>query len=172
MQNSNLKRADEIHIGEKVSLATALEVVGVGNFGGNKVLTLAINPERQVSMYLHPDSFLAVHDEPEEMPDNGEIMDRLLAVIVQYTPITKSIMDAVEALVVNNLLDIPSVIELTNDLGPFDLGPVRSCRVCGCTDDDCSQCIQATGEACHWVGEDLCSRCAQSEIVNPKSEIG
>lgn len=37
---------------------------------------------------------------------------------------------------------------------------VRRCRVCGCTDDDCSQCIEATGEPCHWVEDDLCSRCA------------
>jgi len=38
---------------------------------------------------------------------------------------------------------------------------VRRCRICGCTDDDCSQCIAATGKACRWVeGEpDLCSRC-------------
>lgn len=35
------------------------------------------------------------------------------------------------------------------------------CRVCGCTDDDCSQCIEATGEPCTWVEPDLCSRCAQ-----------
>lgn len=37
---------------------------------------------------------------------------------------------------------------------------VRRCRVCQCTDDDCSQCIAATGSPCHWVGADLCSRCA------------
>lgn len=39
---------------------------------------------------------------------------------------------------------------------------VRRCRVCGCTDDDCSECIVATGHPCAWVkGEpDLCSRCA------------
>jgi ParB/RepB/Spo0J family partition protein len=37
---------------------------------------------------------------------------------------------------------------------------VRKCRVCGCTDDDCSQCVEKTGEPCHWVEEDLCSACA------------
>lgn len=35
-----------------------------------------------------------------------------------------------------------------------------TCRICGCTDDDCSQCIAATGEPCSWVEVDLCSRCA------------
>ena len=37
---------------------------------------------------------------------------------------------------------------------------VRQCRVCECTDADCSGCIERTGEPCHWVGVDLCSACA------------
>jgi hypothetical protein len=36
----------------------------------------------------------------------------------------------------------------------------RSCRVCGCTEDNCQQCIEKTGQPCHWVEEDLCSACA------------
>ncbi|MDR1506340.1 MAG: hypothetical protein LBI67_04495 [Treponema sp.] len=36
----------------------------------------------------------------------------------------------------------------------------RKCRVCGCTDLDCSGCIEKTGEPCYWVEEDLCSACA------------
>lgn len=39
---------------------------------------------------------------------------------------------------------------------------LRRCRVCGCTDDDCSQCIEKTGEPCHWVEADLCSACAEA----------
>jgi ParB/RepB/Spo0J family partition protein len=42
-------------------------------------------------------------------------------------------------------------------------GGTRTCRVCGCTDDDCSQCIEKTGERCHWVEEDLCSACAGTD---------
>lgn len=38
---------------------------------------------------------------------------------------------------------------------------VRACRVCGCTDDDCSQCVEAQGHPCHWVAADLCSRCQE-----------
>lgn len=38
---------------------------------------------------------------------------------------------------------------------------IRRCRVCECTDDDCSGCIQRTGKPCHWVTEDLCSACAE-----------
>lgn len=35
----------------------------------------------------------------------------------------------------------------------------RKCRVCGCTDDDCRQCIERTGKPCSWVEPDLCSAC-------------
>lgn len=35
-----------------------------------------------------------------------------------------------------------------------------ACRACGCTEDNCEQCIEAQGEPCHWVEADLCSRCA------------
>jgi len=44
---------------------------------------------------------------------------------------------------------------------------LRKCRVCGCTDLDCSGCIERTGEPCSWR-EDLetddgpiCSACAE-----------
>jgi|GEM_PF-1401039 len=44
-----------------------------------------------------------------------------------------------------------------NNPGPSE---ERACRICGCTDADCSQCIDKTGEPCSWVGQNLCSRCA------------
>jgi len=34
--------------------------------------------------------------------------------------------------------------------------------VCGCTDDDCRQCVEKTGEPCYWVEPDLCSACRPS----------
>jgi hypothetical protein len=34
-----------------------------------------------------------------------------------------------------------------------------ACRVCGCTEDDCSQCVKKTGEPCSWVAPGLCSAC-------------
>ena len=36
---------------------------------------------------------------------------------------------------------------------------VQTCRECGCTEADCSQCVEAQGHPCHWVEIDLCSRC-------------
>lgn len=44
-----------------------------------------------------------------------------------------------------------------------DLVEERECRVCGCTEDDCSQCIQKTGYPCHWVEADLCSACVDEQ---------
>lgn len=35
----------------------------------------------------------------------------------------------------------------------------KSCKICGCTDIDCKQCIEKTGHPCFWVEEDLCSAC-------------
>lgn len=42
---------------------------------------------------------------------------------------------------------------------PLTTSLLRRCRVCGCTDDNCTQCIQRTGHPCHWIASDLCSAC-------------
>jgi ParB family transcriptional regulator, chromosome partitioning protein len=44
---------------------------------------------------------------------------------------------------------------------------VRACRVCGCTEDDCRQCVEKTGEPCHWVEDDLCSACVEEDTAGP-----
>lgn len=38
----------------------------------------------------------------------------------------------------------------------------NTCKICGCTDNDCSQCITKTGVPCYWATaeQDLCSACA------------
>ncbi|MFN0068787.1 MAG: hypothetical protein ACKVYV_14260 [Limisphaerales bacterium] len=40
--------------------------------------------------------------------------------------------------------------------------PAGTCRVCGCTDDDCRQCIERTGQPCSWANAQhtLCTACA------------
>lgn len=40
----------------------------------------------------------------------------------------------------------------------------KTCRVCGCTEEDCKQCIEKTGTPCHWVEEDLCSACQTPDM--------
>jgi hypothetical protein len=47
---------------------------------------------------------------------------------------------------------------------------IRRCRVCGCTDYDCHQCIEKTGQPCYWVEDDLCSACA--DVPNLDGEDG
>jgi hypothetical protein len=43
------------------------------------------------------------------------------------------------------------------------------CRICGCTDNDCSGCIARTGIACSWVEQDLCSACVG--VAYPPDEV-
>ena len=45
----------------------------------------------------------------------------------------------------------------------------QKCRICGCTEGNCSQCIKLTGYPCHWVEEDLCSACA--DAINKKPGV-
>lgn len=40
---------------------------------------------------------------------------------------------------------------------------IQRCRKCGCTEDDCRQCIAAQGFPCSWVDIDLCSRCENED---------
>lgn len=42
----------------------------------------------------------------------------------------------------------------------------RKCKYCGCTDEDCRQCIERTGQACHWISDDVCSACADKAELN------
>lgn len=48
------------------------------------------------------------------------------------------------------------------DRNPTDTSQ-QVCKVCGCTDDNCDQCVDASGEACYWVESDLCSRCLHDQ---------
>jgi hypothetical protein len=38
--------------------------------------------------------------------------------------------------------------------------PQPACSVCGCTDEDCSGCVERTGDPCYWISPTLCSACA------------
>lgn len=39
------------------------------------------------------------------------------------------------------------------------------CRSCGCTDEDCSGCVERTGEPCRWIAPQLCSACGPMELT-------
>ncbi len=38
-------------------------------------------------------------------------------------------------------------------------GHTGKCRECGCTDDDCTGCVERTGHPCQWAAPNLCSAC-------------
>lgn len=50
--------------------------------------------------------------------------------------------------------------------------PQRQCRLCGCIDTDCRQCIRKTGEPCYWVAKDLCSACSYTIGAEVKTRNG
>jgi len=55
-------------------------------------------------------------------------------------------------------------------LQPEDMGMLlleQHCKVCGCTNDNCDQCVAKTGQPCTWVEDDLCSACAPPKIIAP-----
>ncbi len=41
----------------------------------------------------------------------------------------------------------------------------QKCKKCGCTDNNCTQCIEVQGKPCYWITNDLCSRCFSFDIV-------
>ncbi len=50
---------------------------------------------------------------------------------------------------------------LLEEKTPVDINN-RKCRECGCTQNDCSQCIDKTGNPCFWIEPDLCSACRKA----------
>lgn len=53
--------------------------------------------------------------------------------------------------------------------GGMPKADVGACRVCGCTDADCSACIAKTGVPCSWVESDLCSACVPKPKTKPNA---
>ena len=47
-----------------------------------------------------------------------------------------------------------------------------TCTICGCTDNNCSQCIEKTGEPCFWVdsGHEICSACYDDLVLSDQNE--
>jgi len=41
----------------------------------------------------------------------------------------------------------------------------QQCMLCGCTDDDCRQCVEVQGRPCYWIAKNICSRCAIEAAV-------
>lgn len=67
--------------------------------------------------------------------------------------------DQAEYLEALGMASVNDFAEAVIDLPAGSMIVPGRCRICGCTDNDCSQCIEKTGNPCHWISEDLCSAC-------------
>jgi hypothetical protein len=84
--------------------------------------------------------------------------DHALEVIESLTP--KILKTRTLSLRLDQVYEIAAEADM-DPLEFVDLILERRCRECGCTQADCSQCIERTGQPCHWVSEDLCSACVK-----------
>jgi hypothetical protein len=88
----------------------------------------------------------------ETEKENEILKHRLTAVDREYAAVIEAASRAADA-----SAELRAALERWYDFDPS----VATCRVCGCTDEDCERCIEKTGGVpCHWVEDDLCSVCA------------
>lgn len=42
----------------------------------------------------------------------------------------------------------------------------RICFICGCTDSNCTNCVEKTGKPCHWISDEynICSACLHTSL--------
>lgn len=81
----------------------------------------------------------------EKLPSDFQLMDHLLS--KRYDPAhSKNLNKAIE--------DVKALID-----------KLQRCRVCGCTQYNCSQCIEKTGSPCTWAEKDLCSACVEEPEI-------
>jgi len=43
---------------------------------------------------------------------------------------------------------------------------LTECRVCECTEANCTACVEKTGRPCRWVEDDLCSACVALDAAH------
>lgn len=60
----------------------------------------------------------------------------------------------------SGIVKLRTPLPITGRQGLFEVNGV--CRICACTDMDCSGCIEKNGHPCRWVEPDLCSACVPS----------
>lgn len=101
----------------------------------------------------------------EKLARNGSPIDPAAPGAVQR--IIDSLDDGTLVIEENDMENCPIKIEqfhgipgLCDGFESIAYGVSACCRICGCTDLDCSGCIERTGSPCHWVAPGLCSACA------------
>lgn len=108
---------------------------------GLPTIQLRIEPWRAVVLLGHLSRSVRNSQGPREVIEIGrEIVDRLIAGLSQGQP------------------EIEAILRRSNSTEG-----ARRCRECGCTEADCSECVERTGEPCFWIEVDLCSACEAAE---------
>lgn len=153
---------EESFFGEYESQEDALrEAINQERVEAGQKLWIGQTAERKASNYVGLDSLVegmaerayeevgeAAEGWPDLSPEDQEKLEKLIGDFLnEHSPVSFFAVEDVEK------------IEVTPEL-IAKYYVVRRCRVCGCTDADCRQCIEKTGEPCHWIEPDLCSACA------------
>jgi hypothetical protein len=74
-----------------------------------------------------------------------------------------------EMMLARNLAGLPESARLAKSL---EFEPrIGLCLFCGCSEQDCSGCIERTGEPCHWAEMDLCSACVIPSLAGRETRL-
>ncbi len=121
---SILIKADKIQVGQMVSTLPK-EVCKVEKTSSTITVWVKVNDIKTAYIGYPKDSFLEVHEresEAAEMPDDSELIDRVVALLFNCVPkmhCTSDALDAITHLVQSEVFDIPRLMDITNDFGPF-----------------------------------------------------
>lgn len=89
--------------------------------------------------------------------------NRLIPAGLATKSITKLTLEEIQKHIADpNEISMPDLVEMILQ---------RRCRRCGCTDDDCRQCIARTGEPCSWVEDELCSACVTRKRLKVEGPV-
>lgn len=91
-----------------------------------------------------------------------QVGDRLI--LQEYEPVNRQYSGLAVVRDITHILEqhdglVPGFVSLSICI-PAE--PEGTCVICGCTDENCSQCIEKTGAACAWLDHEemICSACA------------
>ena len=122
-------------------------------------VTITVRPE--VARFAElMEQKLADNDHKPHWRESLSTSEAYLRLMQESTELLGALLQGDPDAIVDEAIDIANFAMMIADLVEGETENVRHCRVCGCTDDDCSQCIERTGEPCYWVEWDLCSACA------------
>ncbi len=98
-----------------------------------------------------------------DLPDELFVKPQLEAFIkVDKNKVSQPV---IQAEVLDNIVEtFKKKLGVDINVNMVDVADIRICRSCGCTDDDCTECVERTGQPCHWVEDDLCSACTPEEL--------